>query len=132
MNKFHLEIATPDGVRFDGEAQSLLVRTADGDVEILHGHTELLASVATGRVRIKTADGVRLASASGGFLSVAKDAVRLVTTTLEFSDEIDLGRAEAAKERAEELLRNAKDDKTVRALEAKLARALTRIKVANM
>lgn len=132
MNKFHLTVATPDGVRFDGEAESLLVRTSDGDVEILAGHTELVASVATGRVRIKDGTNERLASASGGFLSVEKKSVKLVTTTFEFQDEIDLGRAEAARDRAEELLRNAKDEKTARALEAKLTRALTRIKVKKM
>ena len=132
MGNFNLQIATPDGVRFSGEAESLLVRTADGDVEILKGHTELLASVLTGRVRIKTAAGERLASACGGFLRVSKNEVSLVVTTFEFSDEIDLVRAQKAKEAAEELLKSAKSDSNLRSAEAKLARALCRIKVAEM
>ena len=132
MGTFNLQIATPEGVRFAGEAESLLVRTADGDVEILKGHTELLASVLTGRVRIKTKDGERFASAAGGFLRVSKTEVCLAVTTFEFADEIDLSRAQKAKDDAEELLKSAKDDGDVRSAEAKLARALCRIKVAGM
>ena len=132
MGNFNLQIATPEGVRFSGEAESLLVRTADGDVEILKGHTELLASVLTGRVRIKTATGERFASASGGFLRVSKSEVSLVVTTFEFSDEIDLARAKRAKTDAEELLKAANSDAAMRSAEAKLARALCRIKVAEM
>jgi len=132
MKNFHLEIATPDGMRFSGEAESLLVRTADGHVEIMSGHTDLLASITTGRVRIKADGEDRFASASGGFLSVTRDGVKLVTTTFEFADEIDLKRAEAARDNAENLLRSASDKSDTAYLEAKLARALTRIKVANM
>ena len=132
MRNFNLQIATPDGLRFSGEAESLLVRTADGDVEVLFGHTELLASLITGRVRIKVEGKDRFASASGGFLSVTKDGVKLVTTTFEFADEIDLARAEKARETAEELLKSAVDDNALRSAEAKLARSLSRIKVAKM
>ena len=40
MKPFHIEIVTPDGLAYDGEVESLLVRTDDGDVEILCGHTD--------------------------------------------------------------------------------------------
>ncbi len=132
MKEFHLKIATPDGVEYDGAAESLLIRTSDGDVEILAGHTELVASVVTGRVRILYAGAERFASASGGFLSVGKDGAILVCTTFEFSDEIDIKRAERAKERAEELLRQAKDERMAKAAEAKLSRALNRIKISKL
>ena len=39
MKSFHIEIVTPDGIEYEGEVESLLVRTDDGDVEILAGHT---------------------------------------------------------------------------------------------
>lgn len=132
MREFHLKIATPDGTEYDGMAESLLVRTSDGDVEILRGHTDLLASVATGRVRLRYSGTERYASASGGFLCVTKDGVSLVPITFEFADEIDIKRAQASKERAEELLRNARDAAATSAAEAKLSRALNRIKVANL
>ena len=130
MRTFHLEIVTPDGLAYDGEAQSLLVHTTDGDVEILRGHTDLIAPVDIGRARVLDEQGkARLASCAGGFLCVTKDGVRLVSVTFEFAEDIDINRAKAAKERAEQALANAKDRKATQLAEAKLARAINRIRV---
>jgi F-type H+-transporting ATPase subunit epsilon len=131
MRSFHLEIVTPDGTAFDGEAESLLVRTDNGDVEILASHTDYIASVGTGRARIIAGGKERLASSSGGFLTVESGNVRLVAITFEFADEIDLDRARRAKEAAEATIAAARDDKSVELAKAKLQRALSRINVAN-
>ena len=132
MTEFPLLIATPDGVIFDGMAESLLVKCADGDVEILAHHADFFSSLGIGRARIKTADGSRLASAAGGFLSVTKDKVMLVATTFEYADEIDLNRAKTAKENAERTIANANDERTLEIAKAKLRRALNRISVGEM
>ena len=131
MKAFQLEIVTPDGCIFSGESESLLIRTDEGDVEILAGHTDYLATLSAGRARIRTSNGDRIGSVSGGFLSVDKSSVKLVATTFEFSDEIDLNRAKAAKERAEEALAKAKNDKDIIVAKAKLQRAISRISVAS-
>ncbi|MBP3582990.1 MAG: ATP synthase F1 subunit epsilon [Clostridia bacterium] len=128
MKSFHLKIATPDGLEFEGEVESLLVRTAEGDAEILAGHTDFLSSLGTGRVRITAGGEKRFASASGGFVSVKGGDVSLVPVTFEFADDIDVKRAKAAKEKAEAELAAA--DKSAEALlKAKLARAINRINV---
>ena len=101
MKKFHIEIVTPDGIEYDGEVESLLVRTDDGDVEILAGHTDLLASIGVGRARLLIDGKPRFASANGGFLSVKAGNVTLCAITFEFADQIDLKRAEEAKARAD-------------------------------
>ena len=132
MRRFHLEIATPDGKCFDGDSESSLVKTDDGDVEILAGHADLLATLATGRARILVDGKARYASASGGFISVTKDGAKVAAITFEFADEIDAKRAEAAKERAEAALTNAKSEKDLNAAKAKLARALSRLSVAEL
>lgn len=132
MKPFHLLIATPDGLCYDGEAESLLVRTDDGDVEILAGHTDLLASVGIGRARIRINGNDRYASAAGGFLTVARGEVKLVAITFEFSDEIDLNRANAAKEAAESAISKASGERDERLAKAKMARAMNRINVARM
>ena len=132
MNPFHLEIVTPDGAAYCGEAESLLVRTDDGDVEILAGHTDYIASVGTGRARIIAEGKSRLASCSGGFLTVQGGEVRLVAITFEFAEDIDLARAEAAKVAAEAAIASSKDTRTVEIAKAKLARSLSRISVAKM
>ncbi len=129
MKPFHLQIVTPEGLLFDGEAESLLVRTGDGDVEIMRGHTDLFASVGVGRARIIADGKSRTASCSGGFLSVSGGEVKLCAITFEFADTIDIDRAKAAMERAQQAISAAKDDQTERIAKAKLARALSRISV---
>ncbi len=131
MKSFQLEIVTPDGSLFTGEAESLLVRTDCGDVEILAGHADYLATLSIGRARIRTSEGDRLAAISGGFLSVDKQSVKLVATTFEFADMIDVNRARAAKERAEAILTRAKDDREILLAQAKLKRAISRIDIAE-
>lgn len=132
MKEFRLQIVTPDGTEFDGTAQSLLVKGSEGDIEILAGHTDLFSSLGTGRVRIKTATETMIGSSSGGFLSVSKDGVKLIATTFEFKDDINLERARAAKEIAEQKLREAKSERDMNLAKAKLARAINRINVASL
>ncbi len=133
MKSFPLQIVTPDKTVLDGEAVSLLIRTTEGDIEILAGHTDLLAALGTGRARIRKSEGPDVyASASGGFLSVANGKVRVAATTFELATELDLERARTAKEKAEQALRDAKTAKEVNLAKAKLQRALTRINVKMM
>lgn len=132
MRPFHIEIVTPDGLLFDGEVESLLVRTDDGDVEILRGHADFVASVGTGRARLIVEGKEKFASVSGGFLSIKDGEVKLVAITFEFADQIDRLRAEKAKERAEEALKVAGDERQERIAKAKLARAISRINVADL
>ena len=131
MRSFKLDIVSPDGSLFSGDAERLLVRTTDGDVEILAGHTDLFATLGVGRVKLTTSEGARFASVSGGFLTVKDGSVTLAAITFEFADAIDRERAKRAKERAEESIRTAKDDRALDAAKAKLARAISRINVAE-
>ena len=132
MRNFKLEIVTPDGLAFSGEAESLLVHTDSGDLEILAGHMDYMASVATGRTRIIVGGVSKYASCSGGFLTVTRDGVRLAAVTFEFAESIDLDRAKKAKERAEAKLAAETDEREIALAKARLERALTRIKVADL
>lgn len=132
MRSFPLEIVTPDGLEFSGQAESILLRTTEGDVELLCGHADFLAALGIGRARIRADGEDKLASLAGGFVVVKGGRVQVVATTFEFAADIDLQRAEAAKARAEEQLRSAKNDKEQALAEARLKRALNRISVKSM
>ena len=132
MRSFKLNIVSPDGTLFSGDAERLLVRTSDGDVEILAGHTDLFATLGVGRVKLTAGGEIKYGSASGGFLTVKGGEVTLAVITLEFAADIDLSRAERAKSRAEEAIREAKDERALASATAKLKRALCRIDVASM
>ena len=132
MNTFNLTIVTPDGTAYSGTAESLLVRTDDGDVEIMAGHADYIASVGIGRTRIRVGGVDRFASSSGGFLSVKSGEVKLVATTFEFAEDIDKKRAELARENAERAIASAKNSRDIDLARAKLQRALSRISVAEI
>ena len=132
MKSFNLKIVTPDGLLFDSQVESVLVRTDDGDIEFLAGHIDYMASLGTGRARIKQDGKDRYASVSGGFVTVKGGEVKLVAVTFEFSESIDLERAKAARDQAKASISSAKDDKALRLAQAKLQRAINRIDVAEM
>ena len=132
MKNFNLKVVTPDGLMFDSEVESLLVRTDDGDVEFLAGHIDYMASLGTGRARIKQDGKDRYASVSGGFVTVKGGEVKLVAVTFEFRENIDLARAKASRDEARARISESKDDKSLKLAQAKLQRALNRIGVAEM
>ena len=130
MKEFIVKIVTPDGELFNGEAKSILVKTTDGDVQILRAHADFLAPLGVGKAKLTLSDGTeRTASSSGGFILVSEGEAKVVATTFEFSDTIDIERAKRAKEKAEKLLSSAKTETEIDIAKAKLARALSRISV---
>ena len=131
MKSFNLKIVTPDGICYTGEVESLLVHTETGDVEFLAGHIDFIGSLTAGRVRIKENGRDRLAAGSGGTVAFTGGAATLAAVTFEFSENIDLERAMRAKEAAEERIKTEKNTNRLLLAEAKLQRALLRIKIAN-
>ena len=130
-NSFDLKIVTLDGIKFDGKAVSVVARTTVGDVCILHNHTDYIGAIELGKVKLKTETETREAACVGGFLSVSDNKVRLVATTFEFADEIDVERAERARLKAEEKMNIKKSDTEYKMAEYKLKRALLRLDVSS-
>ena len=132
MKEFSLKIVTPDGVFFDGLAQSLTVRTTTGDMGILADHANCVAPLGMGMATVTTSGGKRYAACIGGMVSVVGGKVTLVPTTFEWSDEIDLERARLSKKRAEDVLSDDKaTDMQILLAQARLKRALVRKGVAT-
>jgi len=133
MTPFKLKIVTPDGLIFDGEAEKLIVRTTGGDVAILARHIDYVAPLGMGRAVVVEPNGNRRnAACIGGMVSVNAGEVTLVPTTFEWSDKIDLERAERSFERADKVLHDANATDTDIALaEARLHRALVRKSVVS-
>ena len=132
MTAFQLKIVTPDGLRYNGPAEEVVVRTTSGDMGILAGHINCVAPLGMGRAMFIIDGQKRYAACIGGMLSVVNGAVTLVPTTFEWSDKIDLSRAEASERRAKTILqdKNATDTE-IRMAEARLKRALVRKGVAT-
>ena len=131
MSAFHLQIVTPDGGIFDGEAQALRLRTSEGYVSIRAGHADYIAALDIGQVDVTVEGELRRAACGGGFLSVEQGQVRLVATSFEYADQIDATRAERSKERAETMLASGKEEKELLMAKARLSRALNRLRIAE-
>lgn len=132
MKEFPLKIVTPDGVQYDGMAQEVIVRTVTGDLGFLAGHINCVAPLGMGAATI-VVDGVKhYAACIGGMISVVDGKVNLVPTTFEWSEKIDIARAEASQQRAEEIIRDkSSTDTDIRLAQARLKRALIRKSVAT-
>lgn len=132
MTAFALKIVTPDGLIYDGQAEELIVRTSTGDMGILAGHINCVASLGMGRATVMIDGKKRYGACIGGMVSVVNGVVTLVPTTFEWAEDIDLKRAESAAERAKAIIAN-KDTSSadIRLAEARLKRALVRSSVAK-
>ena len=104
---YHLQIVTPDGQYFDGQAERLLVPTINGQVGILARHINYVTALGMGPAKVVTEEGERHAACIGGMLSVINGEVRLIATTFEWAEDIDRERAKSALARAEEKLADA-------------------------
>ncbi len=131
MNSFRLQIVTPEGLKLDSEAEALLLRTTDGYVSIRAKHTDYIATLDIGMVTVTVDGQERKAACGGGFLTVSHGEARLVATSFEYAEDIDVARARAAKERAEAQIAAAKDASVIELAKVKLARALNRLKIAE-
>ena len=132
MTSFPLRIVTPDGLEYEGQAESLTVRSTSGDIGILAGHVNCVAPLGMGRATIVVDGKKRYAACIGGMLSVMNGSVTLVPTTFEWADEIDAGRAEASYERAQNTLsRKDATDTEIALAQARLRRALVRKSIAS-
>ena len=128
MKPYHLKIVTPYGMIYDGQAESLLVRSICGDVGILADHADYVTALGMGLAKV-TIDGTpRRAACIGGMLSVSKGEVTLVATTFEWAENIDVAHAERSAERAHSVLDNPTSHtaEEIALAEARLKRALVR------
>lgn len=133
MNTFQLKIGTPDGLLFEGEVERVVCRSITGDLAILANHTNYLTAIGEGEAHIVLADGTkRSAACIGGMISMMNGTCHLLPTTWEWKEDIDLQRAQAAKERAEKLLaQGGMDETTYKSVEARFRRSMVRLGVKN-
>ncbi len=131
MASFHLQIVTPDGSFFDGEAESLLVRSVEGDVCILPGHCDYVTALGMGEAQVVTGGARRFGACIGGMLAVTGGRVRLVPTTFEWAEQIDVARAARSEAKAREQLAQKLSAQELELAQARLKRALVRSSVAK-
>lgn len=129
--KFHLQIITPDRTFFDEEIEMVVLRTVEGDLGILKNHIPLVTPLSVGKVKLISNGETREAAIAGGFVHVDREKTVVITDAAEWPEEIDIERANEAKERAENRLKANKNDIDTLRAEIALKKALNRMDVAG-
>ena len=133
MEAFKIKIIASNKVFYDGMAQSLTVPYLDGGtVTFLAHHENAVVPIDVGEMKLKTESGEIIeAFVSDGFLEFLSNEATMICVSVEHPEEIDTRRAEEAKYRAEEELRQKMSQIDYYATKANLSRAMERIKVKN-
>ncbi len=130
MSDIHIEVVTPDGMRFEGMADSCTVPGYEGEFQVLKDHAGLIGQLVIGEIRIEADGKKHLFSTCGGFIEIDKNNVNIIVEAAELAENIEIERAKKAEERARQRLHEAGDIDIERAKLA-LARAMNRLKVAS-
>ena len=129
---FTLDIVTLKKMAFSDEIKSVNAPGTEGYFSILVNHTPFVSSLKPGVIRVTRANGETLTfSSSGGFLMTDGKKVILLADAVERPEEIDVARAQSAKERAEKRLAERGPDVDFDRAKAALLRAINRLKVAG-
>ncbi|MGB9679859.1 MAG: F0F1 ATP synthase subunit epsilon [Thermoanaerobacteraceae bacterium] len=130
-NTFHLEVLTPHRKFYEGDVEEIIVTITSGQMGVLKGHIPMAAALGIGVFKIKKDGEWKEAFISSGFMEVKRDSVTILSSAVEWPEEIDIERAKSAKERAEEKLRQKKSQQEYVLASAALRRALMRMQIAN-
>lgn len=131
--KLFLEVVTPQKAIVSEAVEIVVAPGSEGEFGALKGHTTFLTSLKMGTLRYKDANGKeRLLFINGGFAEVLPDKVTILAESAERRKDIDVTRAQKAKERAEQRLAAKTSDIDLVRAEAALRRAIDRIKIAGI
>ena len=143
MAQMTVQVVTPDGLKYDHHASFIHAVTKDGQIGILPGHINLIAPLEVDELKVRRVDDenhVDWIAVNGGIIEVKDDLITIVADSAERERDIDVSRAERAKQRAERVLEEAtkhvleeatKPDRNddVQRAQVALRRALNRISV---
>ena len=128
-NTMRLQIITPMRTILDEEVEAVLLHTTEGEMGILYDHEPVVTLLGYKKVTYTQEGKKKHATTLGGFAEVTKDKITILTDASELATEIDLERAQRAKERAEKRIGDSNMDQ-VRA-EIALKKAIARIDLAE-
>ncbi len=132
-NSFYLKVISANRIFFSGRCESIVVPEFDGEKEILAHHENMVIAINRGDMRFKPEgeNEWQEAVVGMGLVEIMNNRVTLLVETAERPEEIDIARAQEAKERAEEQMHQKQSIHEYYHSRASLARAMARIKAAS-
>ena len=129
---FRLEIISPDRIFYTNDVLMVEYNTVEGEVGVYAEHIPMTQIIAPGRLIITEENGQRTAALLSGFVEITPDKVTILAEAVEWPQNIDIARAERARDRAQQILSAEEDEQTLLLAEAALKRALVRLDIAGM
>jgi F-type H+-transporting ATPase subunit epsilon len=128
MSTIHVDVVSAEASIFSGEAKFVALPGESGELGILPKHTPLITRIKPGAVRIEKADGTEeFVFVAGGILEVQPNVVTVLADTAIRGHDLDEAKANEAKQRAEESLRNKDAAIDYAAAQAELASAVAQL-----
>ena len=128
---FQLEIVTPEKMVVRDVAEEMQIPGKNGYLGVLPGHAPLITELAVGEITYRNANITHHLAVAWGFAEVLPDKVTILAETAERAEEVDVNRAQAAKQRAETNLTKAATEDEFNKVAGDLQRAETRLEVAE-
>lgn len=127
------EIVSQDRLVYEGDADTVVIPGVMGEMGILPNHAPLLSTMGFGVVHVRTGDQEEVFTVAGGLVEVQPDIVTILADVAENVAEIDIARAQAAKDRIDEIMADGPpaDQDTYLKMEAALRRSKLRLDAAN-
>ncbi|MGD8998696.1 MAG: F0F1 ATP synthase subunit epsilon [Anaerolineae bacterium] len=130
MARLQLKVVSQHEQLFSGEVDIVLAPGVDGQLGILPNHAPLITQLAIGELRTRVGDEEYTFAVHGGFMHVLPDEVIVLADLAERVEEIDIERAEQARQRALEMLKKSPPPEERRLTETALRRSRVRLKLA--
>lgn len=131
MPTIKLEIVTAERQVFSDDVTAIIAEGTEGQMTVLPKHAPLITMLAPGELIVRKEGDEQYMVISGGFMEVMPEKVIVLADACERSDEIDLERATAAKQRAEDRLKGMTTELDQSRAEAALRRSIARLRVAE-
>ena len=129
MESFLVKVIACDRVFYDGKCYQVTIPLEDGGKGIMAHHENMVFSIEPGQLRLLLEDGTWQEGVAGaGFCQVVNNRVTIIVDTAEYPEEVDIRRANEAKERAKEQLRQKQSIQEYYRSQASLARAMARLR----
>ena len=126
-----VDIVTREGALLDTEADMVILPGIDGQMGVMAGHAPLLSTLNIGEIVLHRGGDTVYVAVSGGVVEVRPDKVTVLAEAAEHADEIGIKRAEAARERARQLLASSPPPQRSAVMIAALRRSNLRLRVAQ-
>jgi len=128
-NTIHVDIVSAEGQIFAGEASMVFVPASQGEIGIAPRHAPLLTTLKPGEVRVQTEDQQEQSFyVGGGALEIQPHTVSVLADTAVRARDLDEAAALAAKQRAEDAVRDRRDKLDIAEAQAELARAVAQLR----